>query len=486
MIRKSSAAYPLSTSDVFNPGQYPRYTYRPRTKEESAVQKWWMDRGKILIVNGPSKTGKTVLVQNLLSQYDPIWIDGHGLTSVDVLWARIADRLNLYTNIKRDNSNSDELSVNINVQAGIPGTHIATNPTYKDSTSNGYSVAVDRPIELVAREALLATERPLVIDDIHFVPRGAQEDIIKALKPLVFGSKDAPGRRVVFISIGNRVINVLTSLNDMRDRMLPLPVEYWETPDLITIAKDGFAKLNLDDIDGELAGKLAEQSFGSPQLMQQLCRELCVGEPNGILGAQPRKVTLSRPNDWEAFFKAQLLDDIKAWVIKLAKGPETRGSDRKLIPIKSGGEVDAYQMVLLAVASTGPKLDLTKDELRIAIGNVVDQVPPPKTVPTAIIKNMSLIAATKLLEKLPSLKALQDAVEAGMDPYAQADLQPVLEYRDAGATSTFTITDPFFAFYLAWGLEDLLDEVNAPALAAAEESAAQDREAEAEEWGELV
>lgn len=485
MIGKSPAADPLSTSDVFNPGQFPRHTYRPRTIEESAVQKWWMDRGKILIVNGPSKTGKTVLVQNLLSQYNPIWIDGHGLTSIDVLWTRIADQLSLYTSIKHDTSNADEFSVNLSVQAGFAGSHLATNPTYKDVGANGHSVAVDRPIELVAREALLATDRPLVIDDIHFVPRDAQEEIIKALKPLVFGSKETPGRRVVFISIGNRVINVLTSLDDMRDRMLPLPVEYWDSSELIAIAQDGFKKLNITDSGGELAKKVADQSFGSPQIMQQLCRELCTGQPNNILHAQSRRTALSGPEDWDAFCRAQLLDDIKGWVTKLAKGPETRGSDRKLIPIKSGGEVDAYQMVLLAVASTGPKLDLTKDELRIAIGNVVDITPSPKTVPTTIIKNMSLIAATKLLEKLPSLRALQAEVEAGMDPYARADLQPVLEYRDAGATSMFTITDPFFAFYLAWGLEDLLSEINAPALAAAQESAVDDKEAESEEWGDL-
>lgn len=486
MSRASEEAKPLSLSEVFNPGQFPRYTYRPRETEETTIKKWWEDRGQILIVNGPSKTGKTVLVSKLLQEHDPIWIEGHGLDSTDVLWARIADKLGLFTNVTRDENDLDERSANVNIQAGFPGTHIATNPTYKRAVNKGNTWSVTRPIEEVTREALLETERPLVIDDIHFVPRDAQEEIIKALKPVVFGSQTKMGRRVVFISIGNRVINVLTKLPDMRDRMLPLAVEYWMPADLISIAKDGFVRLRLVDPDDSLATKLAEQSFGSPQLMQQLCRELCYGPPNAVRREAPEATALQPPDDWRTFFEAQLLTDIGAWVTKLAKGPEQRGSDRNLFPLKSGGAVDAYQALLLAVADTGPKLKLTKDELRIAFGNVLDVQPSPKSVPTWVLANMSLIAATQLLEKLPTLTSLRRALEDGFDPYAQADLQPVLEYRDSGATSVLNITDPFFAFYLAWGLNAALEAINAPALAAlaALEATMDDEATELEEWGE--
>lgn len=486
MSRASKETKPLSLSEVFNPGQFPRYTYRPREAEETAITKWWEDRGKILIVNGPSKTGKTVLVRKLLDAHEPIWVEGHGLDSTDVLWARIADKLGVFTSITRDDAERDESSTAVNAQAGISGSHIGSSATYKQATDRASRWSVDRPIEEVTREALLNTDRPLVIDDIHFVPRDAQEQIIKALKPLVFGSQSEPGRRVVFISIGNRVINVLTSLPDMRDRMLPLPVEYWTPTDLSKIAEDGFLKLHLIDPDGSLASKLAEQSFGSPQLMQQLCREVCYGAPNGVRTATPEPTEVQPPNEWRTFFETQLLDDIGAWVTKLAKGPEQRGSERNLFPLKSGGEVDAYQALLLAVADTGPKLELSKDELRIAFGNVLDLQPPPKSVPTWVLSNMSLIAATKLLEKLPPLTTLRKAIQEGYDPYARADLQPVLEYRDSGATSVLTITDPFFAFYLAWGLEDVLKVINAPAVAAASalKSTVDEEATEREEWGE--
>ncbi|GLJ80856.1 hypothetical protein GCM10017586_25390 [Microbacterium imperiale] len=474
----------LATSEVFNPGQFPRHTYSPRATEESAVNSWWVDRGKILVVNGPSKTGKTVLVQKLLGQHNPIWIDGHGLTSTSVMWARIADQLGLFTGVERSTAQAEQIGATVASQVGLSGTNVSAGATVEESSAHDVRFTVERPIELVVREALLGTERPLVIDDIHFVARDTQEEIIKALKPLVFGSQTAAGRRVVFISIGNRVINVLTSLDDMRGRMLPLAVDYWNTDELTRIARDGFVKLRVVDADNTLATRLAEQSFGSPQLMQQLCRELVSGPPNDISSELAEVRELDAPSDWKEFFEGQLLDDIKGWVTKLAKGPETRGSDRKLVPLKSGQSVDGYQLILRAVASTGPKLELTKDELRSAIGSIVAIDPPPKTVPTATIKNMSLIAATKLLEKLPSLQALQAEIEAGMDPYARADLQPVLEYRDSGATSVFTITDPFFAYYLAWGIEGLLAEINAPTPTATTRSA-EEAKVEAEEWGDL-
>lgn len=485
MSHKQGDAQRLALSEVFNPGQFPRYTYRPREASEEAIKKWWGDRGKILIVNGPSKTGKTVLVRKLLDDYNPILIEGHGLDSTEVLWTRIADKLNLFTNITHDAGEGEERSTTTSIQLGASGSHVASRPTNKTSSDKGASWSVSRPIEEVARDALLQTNRPLVIDDIHFVPREAQEQIIKALKPLVFGSQSSPGLRVVFISIGNRVINVLTSLPDMRDRMLPLAVEYWTPADLARIADDGFVQLHLVDSDGSIAKTLAEQSFGSPQLMQQLCRELCYSTPNDVREAALEPVGIEPPLDWREFFEAQLLADIGSWVTKLAKGPEQRGSARKLLPLKRGGEVDAYQALLLAVAQTGPALSLSKDELRIAFGNILNVQPPPKSVPTWVLSNMSLIAATKLLDKLPPLTTLKRALEEGFDPYAQADVQPVLEYRDSGATSELVITDPFFAFYLAWGLDKALLAINAPTVeATTREAESEDETTELEEWGE--
>lgn len=474
----------LTTSDVFNPGQFPTHTYKARTTEEAAITKWWADRGKILVVNGPSKTGKTVLVQKLLGQYEPIWIEGHGLNSTEALWSRIADQLGVFTGIQRGSREADQLGTEAEAQVGVSATHVKQSAGYTNITENDNRVTVDRPVEAVAREALLSTERPLVIDDIHFVPREAQEEIIKALKPLVYGSAAVKGRRIVFISIGNRVINVLTNLTDMRARMLPLPVAYWGVEELETIAQDGFGKLRVLDPEGQLANKLATQSFGSPQLMQQLCRELCGGLPNGILHAMAELTELQPPADWTEFFRDQLLDDIEGWVAKLARGPETRGSERNLFDLPDGRSVDAYQLMLLCVANTGPKLKLTKDELRIAMGVVLNKNPPPKTIPTKIVQNMSLIAATKLLEKIPSLQVLRDEVANGYDPYSRADLQPVLEYRSTGPTSEFTITDPFFAFYLAWGLDELLERINAP-ISIAQSAEEDDATSEQEEWGDL-
>jgi uncharacterized protein YcfJ len=86
------------TNEVFIAGRYPELTYNPRgsREQEKELKRYLADSGKALTISGPSKSGKTVLLQHNLPETDAIWINGSDLTSASVLYGKIVDWLGIF------------------------------------------------------------------------------------------------------------------------------------------------------------------------------------------------------------------------------------------------------------------------------------------------------------------------------------------------------------------------------------------------------
>jgi hypothetical protein len=94
--------------------------------------------------------------------------------------------------------------------------------------------------------------------------------------------------------------------------------------------------------------------------------------------------------------------------------------------MKDGTETDIYGAVLAAIASTGPVTELAYEQLRAALRDVLSGDLPQLHEVTRVLLAMSKIAREQI---------------AG---------EPVLDYDEA--YKTLHISDPFFAFYLRWGI----------------------------------
>jgi len=239
----------------------------------------------------------------------------------------------------------------------------------------------------------------------------------------------------------------------MTGRVNTLVVQFWTDQDLLEIARRGFAKLHVVDSGDVLAKRLAKQAYGSPHLMQQFCRELC--KANGVRETVSSLQELKAPTDWKKFFEVQVEEASANWATRLIRGLKERGNSRTKYRTTDGLELDGYGLTLAAVAATGPKLGVSKDEIRAAIASMVVGTPPANNQTTSVLKNMSRIAALRLTEDLPTEEELE---HTGAD----VDVQPVLDFMEDGPASSLHIADPFFAFYLAWGLSAQLQEVGKP------------------------
>lgn len=412
--------------DVFVPGGFPRHTYNPRLelRLESRVGQVLENLCKLVIVTGHTKSGKTVLVRNILPREDAVWVDGGAVGEEDDFWTTVIDQLELFQ--ETDSGQGTLFGADLEAK-GTVGTNFlvakgeaevgGTLSTERTTTSGGVRSVSSR---VTALKGLASAGRALVVDDFHYLPRDLQGGIVRALKPLIFD-----GLPVVIIAIPHRRYDAVKVEREMTGRILPVEIPAWSDSELGYIPSTGFPLLD-GGISAELTAELALQSIGSPHLMQEFCREIC--RVDGISTTFDGAMADPGEAGMQGVF-AETAETIGRPIFeKLARGPRQR-SDRIIRQLKDGGEVDIYGLVLHALAHIGPGLvTIEYEELRSAIREVSAQDPPQLHEVARVLKHMSDIAAT------------------------DQSSTPVIDFDED--EKRLHITDPFFAFYLRWGSLD--------------------------------
>jgi len=83
----------LAASEVFIPTSYPKHTYVQRNEQhqERLLTEWLRTSTTIASIAGPSKAGKTVLVQRVVGEKNLIVVSGASIRTADQLLERVLD-----------------------------------------------------------------------------------------------------------------------------------------------------------------------------------------------------------------------------------------------------------------------------------------------------------------------------------------------------------------------------------------------------------
>lgn len=407
----------LPVGHVFVAGGLPTITYSPRAELglETRLRDYLEERFRILSISGPTKTGKTVLVKNVLQNVDKVLISGGDVRSTSDLWNNVADHLSLISTYEetRQDTDAESRTVGGDVQIPVLG-KLSKSGQESVSSSTSDKVIRNRSIDIAAKKALRESNVPLIIDDFHYIPAGVQVEIVRSLKDLVFD-----GLPVIVIAVPHRAYDVIRVEKEMTGRVEQLSIGFWSNSELRGIAEKGFGALRVVDEAGVITERLAAESFASPHLMQSFCLEVVKG--SGIRERQPTPVFLQEPM-WSEFFKERSIAASKTAFDKLVRGPRQR-TDRKPRTLKNGLTVDIYGAVLMAIGHTGPLTSVSYESLRAAMRDVAAEDAPSGQEITRILGEMTKIAR-------------------------EMEGEPVVDY-DA-SLATLHISDPYFAFFLKW------------------------------------
>lgn len=410
-------------TDVFVPGGFPRHTYNPRLglKLETSVRQVADNLCKLIPVTGHTKSGKTVLVRSIFPREEAIWVDGGGVGAEDDFWTTIIDQLELFqiTGVANEKENTAELSASGKAGANFLVAKGEAEMGGAYSTARRSSASKSREVSsrVTALTGLRSAARALVVDDFHYLPRKLQGDLIRALKPLIFD-----GLPVVIIAIPHRRYDAVKVEKEMTGRIFPVMIPSWAEGELMFIPDTGFPLLQ-GQISEELSQRLANESIGSPHLMQDFCRAIC--RVHGIISSFEGKSVDLSTRQLEDVFRETAETIGRPIFEKLARGPRQR-SDRISRKLRSGENVDIYGLVLHALAHLRPVLEtLEYEDLRVALREVSANDPPQLHEVSRVLKHMSDIAAT------------------------DESSTPVIDFEEED--KRLHVTDPFFAFYLRWG-----------------------------------
>lgn len=110
-------------NDVFIPGGTPTVTYNPRRGRnlEDRVQQTKKNICKLMIITGPTKTGKTVLVEKVFGREKPVWIEGGSICdNEEYFWENVIAQLQIASEFEEHQSQDMDFEITAEGQLKIP------------------------------------------------------------------------------------------------------------------------------------------------------------------------------------------------------------------------------------------------------------------------------------------------------------------------------------------------------------------------------
>lgn len=251
--------------------------------ERSAVDEEFhraLELKKHIIVFGSSKQGKTSLVKRHLLSDSYIKVEcSPDQQKVDI-YKSILRQLGVEIQEIRNSSTEDSLKVDVEAkvqvklpflgggEADVQGGALLTQRDEKILRSVEYNVGVAQDIIEILKK--LKFKKYILLENFHYLDESTQEKIS-------FDLRNFQDENINFVIVGIwREKNRLTQYNgDLQDRIIEIPVEPWIAADLQQVIKKGSRLLNINMED--IACQIIDSSFDSVGVLQEICKETCLG-----------------------------------------------------------------------------------------------------------------------------------------------------------------------------------------------------------------
>ncbi|TAH65348.1 MAG: hypothetical protein EWM45_15340 [Rhodopseudomonas palustris] len=415
----------LFAVDVFTPNDFPTFTYV--TRQGPDLEQRLSDAlatPKIVVsISGPSKSGKTVLIEKTVGKDNMIAVSGAEVRSGTDLWARVFAWMGGPATVASQSSSqtAHRSGGEAGAKGGIPFLADASGKLSYDQTRT----SADTRTETETVDGLGAivkeignSEFVVLLDDFHYIPKEAQGEVAKQIKAAA-----ERGIRICVATVPHRADDVVRTNHELRGRLAQIDTMFWTSTELQQIAEVGFPKLGID-LPPHQAARLAKEACGSPQLMQRICLDVCFAFNVRKERSDLLKVELDPARLQSILEQSSTHADFGAMVANMHQGPKTRGTERRLHQLIDGTEGDVYRVVLLALAYGSPDMSLPYPALMQRIETVCKGDTPSAS---------SIVQACRQIDMIAK---------------RVAPTERVVEWDDHDLTGTLTVVNPYFLFYL--------------------------------------
>jgi hypothetical protein len=410
----------VQATEVFTPTDIPTLTYVERAGRdfEAELRNAFNIPKMIVSISGPSKSGKTVLVTKVVAPENLIHIYGASIKTPEDLWSNVLTWMGgpIERTETAGSKIAGELSATAGGKGGIP--LIAEAKTdIKGGVSADRSTSTTEKYSTIGLDAIVreigASDYVVFVDDFHYIERKVREQIGKEIKAAA-----EKGIRICTASVPHRADDVVRSNPELRGRVTAIDMSYWTIEELEQIAFRGFRELNIDLAPADTRA-LANEAFGSPQLMQAICLNFC--SERGVRETRPVYQRMQIDNNVlrPIFERTSATADYTKMLNALHSGPKQRGTERKQFNFIDGTRGDVYRCVLLAMRADPASLSFRYEDILRRVREVCTDENP---------------AGSSVAESLDQMAKLARAVQKA----------PVIEWDE----DVLDIVEPYFLFFL--------------------------------------
>lgn len=384
-------------NSVFSSATFPEYTYVNRESTngftyEERLRIALQQKGYMIVIDGPSKIGKTVLCEAVIGKKQLVKLSGNDFKGSQDFWKVVARRAEIPMDGEIENSNA------------FHSTDEESKYVYKEK----YITNKERVIRYFTDN-----QKVLLLDDFHYADEEMQYDAACQLKEAI-----RDNLKVIIVSLPNRVDETVKNNPDLQGRIMNITMQPWKNRELAQIPEIGFDKLNVQ-CSAELIDFLVQECLFSPQTMQSICENigLFMNGSNVVKAEDIRK---------SCYLRADYLTYQELYG-KLVAGPSSRGQKRTLYNLTDGRSVDRYGLVLGALAKNPPLISITINEIFERAKEMLDATQDKTKLTTQNVTN--------------TIKAMFDILR---DSKYEAD--KVFDLKE----NVLTFREPLFLFYLRW------------------------------------
>lgn len=416
----------MKPTDIFTPSDYPTHTYVQREEKtlESRLRQALDTPGEVVSVSGPSKSGKTVLIENIAGRENLIPLTGASIASAGDLWDKVLDWMDVPTSVSDTATSGASVTPNasMKLKASLPGiAEVSGTAGGSGAIQSGQSTAATRHrhgMEQVIRE-IADSSFVLFIDDFHYMHPDVQAAVARQIKEAA-----RRGVKICTASVPHRSDDVVRSNPELRGRIRAVDTKPWSEEELLQIGRIGFPILGYEVPEVTLR-KMASEAFTSPQLMQAICLQACfsVGISESADEVVSRDFTLDEVR--ATLQETATRTDFGSLIRLMHEGPKTRGTERKDYDLEDGSRGDVYRALLIAIKRDPAAMSLPWNNLSRRVQTVCSPDSPQAS---------SLSTACAQIARIAK------------DMYPG---QRIVDW-DGEPNNLLSIEDPYFLFYLRW------------------------------------
>lgn len=422
----------IKIKDVFKTIGTPRVTYVSRNdgEYERLLTEYLDVAGKLCLITGPSKTGKSTLYQKVLADIDklPLIVRCDDQMTTEDVWRKGLEDVNFDRITSKTAAEDTQVTGSAKAGGKIGWGWLAN---LIGEVSLGIS---ERVSESIAREKIISKPSPkhlipvlkylpyvLVIEDFHYLKDEVKKSLFQQWKTFVDEEVS-----VIVLGTTHHAVDLAYSNKDLVGRIAHIEVGTWLTSDIEKIITSGFSYLNVP-IKKSLVRFIATECVGLPIITQSCCLRM-------FFDKKIPEIDIEKGGAKPAFTK----EDISKALYNVAHTDYSVFKDIYDVIIrgfrKGGQKYNSYELLLLAFTLDPITFKLQRHEIdeRLAQLSIKFRTPPPTSI------NSTLGVLSKLQHKF--------------------DFE-LLEWSQK--LKTLYILEPSFLFYLRWKEER--KETDAPA-----------------------